>query len=102
MADSDARDLLISMASSGFNRGQDRNTTVVVGNVFYLTKPGQLGPVESHFGASVTVDYCTQKFFSTRERKKASLTAFRPCLLDRCKRKPSGWGEERKKDLFEL
>ena len=47
--------LLISIPSSGFSLGQGRNTTVVVGNAFYLDKPGivrrQLDPVESHFGA---------------------------------------------------
>ena len=110
MADSDARDLLISMPSLGFNRGQNRNATVVVGNAIYLAKHGvmrrQLEPVESHFGACAlrnTPSTIAQiKVFLQKKRKR--FRALFLALLAKWIRenRQDGGKEGRISDLFKL
>jgi hypothetical protein len=82
----EALDLLISMPSSGFSRGQGRNTTAVVGNVFYLAKPGVMRrPVESHLGACAIPPLTIAQikvFFYKRKRKASPTVSGLACKID--------------------
>ena len=98
----EALDLLISMPSSGFSRCQGRNTTAVVGNFFYLAKPGvmrrQLGPVESHLGACAIPPPTIAQikvFFYRRKRKASPTVSGLACKIDAEEIRQDGGKEER-------